>query len=321
MPSESGSLRCFSPIDGQLYVERTLADPSAVDRTLRRAREAQREWRATPLEARCALLGKAVDAFVAQRDEIAAELTRQMGRPIAYTPGEVGGFEERAREMLRLAPEALASIELDPKPGFERFVQRDPLGVVLVLAPWNYPYLTAVNAIVPALAAGNAVVLKHSSQTPLCAERFTAAFGSAGLPEGLFSHLHLSHEAALAAVGDPRVDFVARLLELAYESLGVRRVLGDWRLCQGERLSPWLYQVQVARVVRIRHDIRVGALGRRHHVKSRCRSASPLRSSALRRTDCLDPATASPRHVTDDPTGYPPTSYWISNNDQHLNQR
>lgn len=209
MSSQSGSLRCISPIDGRLYVERSLADASAVDRTLDLARQAQREWRVTPLEARCALLGKAVDAFVAQRDDVATELTHQMGRPIAYTPGEVGGFEERAREMLRLAPEALEPVVLEPKPGFERFIQRDPLGVVLVIAPWNYPYLTAVNAIVPALAAGNAVVLKHSSQTPLCAERLTAAFESAGLPRGLLAHLHLSHDGALAAVADPRVDFVA----------------------------------------------------------------------------------------------------------------
>lgn len=205
----ASELRCISPIDGQLYVERPLADPGTVDRTLDQARAAQREWRRIPLDGRCGLLAKAVDAFVAQRDEIASELTRQMGRPIAYSPGEVGGFEERAREMLRLAPIALEPVALEPKPGFERFIQRDPLGVVLVLAPWNYPYLTAVNAIVPALAAGNAVVLKHSSQTPLCAERMTAAFESAGLPTGLFAHLHLSHDAALGAVADPRVDFVA----------------------------------------------------------------------------------------------------------------
>ena len=105
MTSKPGSLRCISPIDGQLYVERSLADARTVDRVLDRACAAQREWRATPLEARSALLGKAVDAFVAQRDALASELTHQMGRPIAYAPGEIGGFEERAREMLRLAPE------------------------------------------------------------------------------------------------------------------------------------------------------------------------------------------------------------------------
>lgn len=209
MTSAPGSLRCVSPIDGQLYVERPLADPRTVDQVLDRARVAQREWRKTPLDTRCALLDQAVDAFVRQRDEIASELTHQMGRPIAHTPGEVGGFEERSRKMLRLAPQALEPIVLEPEPGFERFIQRNPLGVVLVLAPWNYPYLTAVNAILPALAAGNAVVLKHSSQTPLCAERLTAVFASVGLPAGLFAHLHLSHDATLRAVGDPRVDFVA----------------------------------------------------------------------------------------------------------------
>src|SRR3989304_6304913 len=87
--------------------------------------------------------------------------------------------------------------------------RREPLGVVFVVAPWNYPYLTAVNAVVPALLAGNAVVLKHSAQTPLCAERFAAAFAAAGLPDGVFQVLHMSHDLTAAAIEDPNVDFVA----------------------------------------------------------------------------------------------------------------
>ena len=146
------------------------------------------------------MLGRAIDALVSRGDELAAEITWQMGRPIAQSPGEIRGLEERARYMLAAAPRALADRHPEPQPGFTRFIRHEPLGLVFVVAPWNYPYLTAVNSIVPALAAGNVVLLKHSAQTPLCAERFQAAFDAAGLPAGVFQHLHTSHDAALRII-------------------------------------------------------------------------------------------------------------------------
>jgi acyl-CoA reductase-like NAD-dependent aldehyde dehydrogenase len=198
----------ITPIDGSVYVERALADGAAIEKALKAARKAQSEWRSVPVEERGRLLSRAVDAFVARGSEIAEEITRQMGRPIAHAPGEIRGFEERARHMIAIAPEALADIQVGEKPGFTRFIRREPLGVVFVIAPWNYPYLTAVNAVVPALMAGNAVILKHSAQTPLCAERFAQAFKAAGLPKGLFQFLHMSHADTAKLIGGG-VDFVA----------------------------------------------------------------------------------------------------------------
>ena len=203
------TLTCLSPIDGSVVAERPLAGEAEIVAALKAARGAQAAWRATPLERRLELLSKAVDAFVAKGPEIAEEITRQMGRPLAYTPGEVAGFEERARHMIAIAPEALGDLAVEPKAGFTRFIRRDPLGVVLVIAPWNYPYLTAVNSIVPALAAGNAVILKHSHQTPLCAERLAAAFEAAGLPAGVFQVLHLSHDSTARLIAHDGLDFVA----------------------------------------------------------------------------------------------------------------
>ena len=161
------------------------------------------------MEKRQEYITRMVDAFVAKKQTIAEELTRQMGRPIRYTPFEVNGFEERARMMIRLAPEGLADVVPADKPGFHRFIRREPLGVALVLAPWNYPYLTAVNAVVPALLAGNTVVLKHSAQTPLCSERFVEAAEKAGFPEGVFQFLHMSHGLVADAIRDERVNHVA----------------------------------------------------------------------------------------------------------------
>ncbi|MBS0394601.1 MAG: aldehyde dehydrogenase family protein [Proteobacteria bacterium] len=195
----------ISPVDGRIYVERPLADGAAIEAALARALAAQRDWAAVPLAERTALLGRAVDAFVARSDAIAPEISWQMGRPLKHAPGEVRGFEERARYMLSVAAEALAPIDPGPKPGFVRRIKRVPLGVVAVVAPWNYPYLTAVNAVLPALIAGNAVVLKHSHQTPLCAERFAEAFAAAGLPAGVFQYLHLSHADTTRLMADARL--------------------------------------------------------------------------------------------------------------------
>jgi acyl-CoA reductase-like NAD-dependent aldehyde dehydrogenase len=203
------TLKTISPIDGRIYVERPLETGAGIDRALDAAARAQRAWGSLPLAARCAVLKEAVDAFVSKASDIALELTWQMGRPIRHSPGEVRGFEERARYMLQVAPEALAPIRPGEKPGFRRQIKRVPLGVVAVVAPWNYPYLTAVNAVLPALIAGNAVILKHSHQTPLCAERFLEAFAGAGVPAGVFQYLHLSHADTARLMGDWRVASVA----------------------------------------------------------------------------------------------------------------
>ena len=202
-------LKTISPVDGSVYVERPLADGAAIKAALARAVTAQVAWRATPMAERQAILTRAVDAFVAKSDAIAEELTWQMGRPISQGPGEVRGFEERARYMIEAAPRALADVAIEPKEGFTRFIKREALGVVAVVAPWNFPYLTSVNSVVPALMAGNAVVLKHSHQTPLCAERYAEALAAAGLPEGVFQHLHMSHADTEKLIQDSRVDYVS----------------------------------------------------------------------------------------------------------------
>jgi acyl-CoA reductase-like NAD-dependent aldehyde dehydrogenase len=200
----------ISPIDGSVVAEVMLATDREIDAALDAAVRAQRDWKQVPLPERMAICGRMVDWMVARADEIAAELTWQMGRPVSHTPFEIRrGFQERARHMIAIAPEALADIDAGPKPGFRRFIRREPLGVVLVLAPWNYPYLTSVNAVVPAILAGNSVILKVSQHTPLVAPRYAQAFAEAGLPPGVFQHVHASHDAVLRMVGDRRLAFVS----------------------------------------------------------------------------------------------------------------
>ncbi|OUS35004.1 aldehyde dehydrogenase ['Osedax' symbiont bacterium Rs2_46_30_T18] len=183
----------ISPIDGSKYVTRERANSSQIETAINSASSAQQQWRALSVAQRAAYCDKMLAYFDDNAAQIGQELAWMMGRPIRYGQGEVAGMHERARHMIDIAESALATVQLAEKPGFMRYIKREALGVVFVVAPWNFPYLTAVNAIIPALMAGNSVILKHSAQTPLCAERFAAAFKEAGLPEGVFQYLHMSH--------------------------------------------------------------------------------------------------------------------------------
>ncbi len=187
-------VKIVSPVDGSIVAERNYATPLEIDAALSEADNAQKEWRKTSLAERSGFCSAAVDAMLGMADEIVPELAWQMGRPIRYGRGELAGFEARARHMIEIAPAALADHVPAPLDGFRRFIRREPLGTVFVIAPWNYPYLTAVNSVIPALMAGNAVLLKHAAQTLLVGERFQAAFDRAGLPRGLFRNLVLNHD-------------------------------------------------------------------------------------------------------------------------------
>jgi acyl-CoA reductase-like NAD-dependent aldehyde dehydrogenase len=202
--------RTISPIDGSVVAEFELASASAIDRALERAVDAQRRWKLVSVDERAAICRRMVAWMVEHVDRIATELTWQMGRPVSQTPSEIRrGFQERAAYMIDVAGATLADVDVGAREGFERFIRREPLGVVLVLAPWNYPYLTSVNAIVPAIMAGNAVILKIAQQTPLVADRYAQAFDAAGLPHGVFQYLHASHADVGKMIGDPRVSFVS----------------------------------------------------------------------------------------------------------------
>jgi acyl-CoA reductase-like NAD-dependent aldehyde dehydrogenase len=199
----------ISPIDGSVYVERDLANKLQIDNTLEQAVNAQVLWRQTSLNTRSKICFAMLDAFEQNADEIAEQISWMMGRPIQYAKGEIAGMIERAQYMIDVAPQALAQINLPPNAGFTRYIKREPLGVAFVVAPWNYPYLTAINAIIPAIMAGNAVILKHSAQTPLCAEQLAKAFSTAGLPEGVFQFLHVSHTDTENIIKQPQIDYVA----------------------------------------------------------------------------------------------------------------
>jgi len=202
--------KTITPVDGSVYVERVLATNAEIERALFMAEKAQKTWKQVRVADRAAILRRMAEWCVARADELATELTWQMGRPLSQTPGELKrGFHERALYMCDIAEEVLKDLDVGKKDGFQRFIRREPLGVVLVIAPWNYPWLTSVNAVVPALLAGNSVILKMAAQTPLVAERYAEAFKAVGLPPGVFQFLHMDHAQVARTIADPRIAFVA----------------------------------------------------------------------------------------------------------------
>ena len=201
------TIRCISPIDGSVYAERETLSPDAARAAVARAARAQKAWAARPLDERIALVQKATANVGAMNEEIVPELAWQMGRPVRYG-GEFGGFNERATYMAKIAHDALAPMEFEDSDRFRRLIKRVPHGVVLVVAPWNYPFMTAHNTIAPALIAGNAVVLKHASQTPLVGERIAQAYREAGVPEDVFQNVFLDHDTTSALIAERAFGFV-----------------------------------------------------------------------------------------------------------------
>ncbi len=201
--------RIVSPIDGSIVAERELASDSHIEAVLANADRARTSWRNASVEERARLCELMVQYLEKNVTEIASEITAQMGRPLRYTPNEIlRGAQERARYMMSIAGRELADIAVPQVDGFSKFIRREPVGTVLIVAPWNYPFLTAINSLIPALMSGNTVIMKHASQTLLCAERFSEACAAAGFPYGVFQHIHASHSAVEKMIGDARINFV-----------------------------------------------------------------------------------------------------------------
>ncbi|MHC2296950.1 aldehyde dehydrogenase family protein [Rhizobium mongolense] len=200
-------IQCISPVDGSVYAERSALSLEAAKDVVARARKAQRAWAKRPLEERVQLVLKGVARLNEMSDLVVPELAWQMGRPVKYG-GEYRGFNERSNYVASIAADALAPLVVEESDTFERRIEREAHGVVFVIAPWNYPYMTAINTIAPALMAGNTVILKHASQTLLVGERLVQAFVEAGVPEDVFQNVFLDHETTSALIAAGSFNFI-----------------------------------------------------------------------------------------------------------------
>lgn len=207
--SARGVFRVDDPWRGDLVAEVPLLDVAQAHSAVKRAAAAQREWSRVPLDERIALVLRFARALERRREEVAREISRQMGKPIVQARAEVATCVDRTRQLAALAPAALADERVEPLPGIERWISHEPVGVVLVIAAWNYPLLVPVNTVAAAVLAGDAVLIKHAPRTPLCAEAFAAAFREAGAPAALVAPLHVDHEVVAAVVSHPAIGYVA----------------------------------------------------------------------------------------------------------------
>lgn len=201
------AINLISPIDGSVYAEREPQTVSEINTLVEKARRQQIDWARRPIAERANMVMRAIDALEAMNADVVVEIAHMMGRPTRYG-GEIGGVRERAAYMAEIAEDALHPTQVEDSGDFARYIKREPVGVVFVIAPWNYPYLTAINTIAPALIAGNAVVLKHASQTLLAGERLALAFEQAGLPDGLFVNVRPSHADTAVMIANKSFDFI-----------------------------------------------------------------------------------------------------------------
>ncbi|MEL0033493.1 MAG: aldehyde dehydrogenase family protein, partial [Paracoccaceae bacterium] len=200
-------LTCVSPIDGKVFAKREALSISKSQEVIETSRKSQPAWSQRPIEERIDLVLAGVAEMGRMNDDVVPELAKMMGRPVRYG-GEFKGFEERARYMAKIASQSLQAIDAGEDVDFKRYIRRIPHGVVFVIAPWNYPYMTAINTIAPALMAGNTVILKHSTQTLLVGERLASAFHSAGVPKDVFQNVFLDHEITTQLIAENSFDFI-----------------------------------------------------------------------------------------------------------------
>src|SRR5690606_31864069 len=200
-------IQCISPVDGRVYAERPPLSPEAAASVVARAKAAQPAWAARTLDERIRLVKDGVARLNADKERIVEELAWQMGRPTRFG-GEFGGLNERSNFMAGIAAEALAPMVVEDSDRFSRRIELAPHGVIFVIAPWNYPYMTAMNTVVPALIAGNAVILKHASQTLVVGERIAEALHAAGVPQDVFQNVALDHAGTEKLIADRSFGFV-----------------------------------------------------------------------------------------------------------------
>ena len=200
--------KTITPIDNSVYLERPLSTQNDINNVIENSKKSFQSWKSTSIDDRIKIINKFIDNLIALKPEISKEICWQIGRPISQCGNELRGFEERSRHMVEIAKESLRDIPATKNDEFDNYIYKSPLGVIFVMAPWNYPIITATNTIVPALLAGNTIVIKHSSQTPRCAELISQAFDNTGLPEGVFQFVHTDHQACEKIIADPRIAHV-----------------------------------------------------------------------------------------------------------------
>jgi acyl-CoA reductase-like NAD-dependent aldehyde dehydrogenase len=213
MPGEGGTWITSSPYSGDAVARVSLADPRQANEAIRAAQVACRDWRKVPAYRRSDMLVAAARLVTERSEQLARTITEENGKPIRLARAEVN----RAAATFRLAAMETGrrtgeTIPMDVVPGSDGrfgFYIRQPIGVVAAITPFNFPLNLAVHKVAPALAVGNTVVLKPSSQTPLTALLLGQIVMDAGFPPGTLNVIPCARETAEILITDPSVAMVS----------------------------------------------------------------------------------------------------------------
>lgn len=234
-------IQVASPIDQSIVYEVDCLTQNQVNAAVESSQGAFLTWKKTPVPERVTIMNKFCELIEQKKDEVAQSITMQMGRPIRYGHGEVKGVLERSKYMISVAEECLKDTIIEHVPNQVKRIQRkEPLGPVFIIAAWNYPYLTIVNNVIPALLAGNTVLLKQSPQTPQCADIFVATLREAGVPKDAIQAIHVQDQEADYLVKHPKVQFVNFTGSVAVGKT-IRKSLGDSKHLIGKIVTVFFF--------------------------------------------------------------------------------
>lgn len=201
------TITSFNPATDAVLTEYDAHDATAIEQKLERAAKAQREWARTPVAERMALLRRVAQTLREQKAGLAPLATLEMGKPLAESAGEVEKCAWNFDVYADAAPGFLQD-QVVPSSATDSRMVYDPLGIVLAVMPWNYPFWQVMRAAAPVLAGGNGMVLKHASNVPQCALALEDVFQKAGAPAGLFTTLLVGSGEVKRLIEDPRISAV-----------------------------------------------------------------------------------------------------------------
>ncbi|GAB78942.1 succinate-semialdehyde dehydrogenase / glutarate-semialdehyde dehydrogenase [Austwickia chelonae] len=197
--------RTENPATGEVLRTWDTLDDSAVDAAVERGHDARRGWSDTPLAERAALLARVADRYAERTDELADIIATEMGKPHAQGVGEIGLVVSIYRYYAERATELLAPEPLPAQGSQSSIVLKEPVGLLLGVMPWNFPYYQVARFAAPNLLAGNTILLKHASICAHSSQLMEEIFTECGLPAGVYQNVFVDSDQISTIIADPRV--------------------------------------------------------------------------------------------------------------------
>ena len=204
-----GAYTTINPATGEALAEYPIISDQEVDSIIERAHTAYLSWRETPLSQRTAALARAAQLAGERIDELARLLTLEMGKPQMQAKGEVMIVASIFQYYAENAEKFLADELLDAVGGGEAVVRTEPIGVILGVMPWNFPYYQVARFAAPNLALGNTIILKHAHNCPQSALAMEQLLHDAGIPKDAYINAFIDNRQVAAIIADPRVQGVS----------------------------------------------------------------------------------------------------------------